>query len=67
MDIEIKTDFIKLGQLLKFSGLAENGAEAKDIIFENEILLNGEVVFERGKKIRKGDKVQIGETVINVC
>lgn len=67
MDIEITTDFIKLGQLLKFAGIAENGADAKDIIFENKILLNGEEVFERGKKIRKGDKVQIGETVINVC
>jgi len=67
MDIEITTDFIKLGQLLKFAGIAENGADAKDIIFENEILLNGEAVTERGKKIRKGDKVQIGETVINVC
>ena len=57
--ITITTDYIKLDQLLKFSGMAENGAMAKEMIVEGIVLFNGEVCTMRGKKVRPGDEVTI--------
>ncbi len=57
--ITITTDYIKLDQLLKFSGMAENGAMAKEMILEGIVLFNGEVCTMRGKKVRPGDEVTI--------
>lgn len=56
-EIEITTEFIKLDQLLKFSGIAENGAMAKAMILDGIVSVNGEVCLMRGKKIRGGDVV----------
>ena len=67
MEISITTDFIKLDQLLKFSGIAENGADAKFMILEGEVSVNGETELKRGRKIKKGDIVKAGEQIINVC
>ena len=67
MDISISTEYIKLDQLLKFAGIAENGADAKFIIMEENVSVNGEVEIRRGRKIVKGDIVQVGEEIINVC
>ena len=55
--VTIKTDFIKLDQLLKFSGIAESGSDAKDMILDEIVLVNGEICTMRGKKIRPGDEV----------
>lgn len=55
----INTEFIKLDQLLKFSGIAESGADAKDMILAEIVYVNGKVCTMRGKKIRPGDKVLI--------
>ena len=55
--IKITTEYIKLDQLLKFSGIAENGADAKDMILDEIVDVNGEVCTMRGKKIRPGDEV----------
>lgn len=57
--ITITTDYIKLDQLLKFSGMAENGTMAKEMILEGIVLFNGEVCTMRGKKVRPGDEVTI--------
>ncbi len=57
--IKIKTDYIKLDSLLKFSGLAESGGFAKMMIEENNIKVNGERCTARGKKIRSGDIVSV--------
>lgn len=67
MDISISTEYIKLDQLLKFAGIAENGADAKFIILEKNVSVNGEIEIRRGRKIVKGDTVQVGEEIINVC
>ena len=53
--VEINTDFIKLDQLLKFSGIAETGGHAKEIIEEGVVTVNGEQCLMRGKKLREGD------------
>ncbi len=59
MKIEIKTDFIKLDSALKYCGIAENGAHAKEMILDGEVKVNGEVELRRGKKLYKGDTVKI--------
>ena len=64
-EISITTEFIKLDALLKFAGLADTGGEAKILIQEGQVLVNGEVCTMRGKKIRSGDTVSIdGNEVI---
>jgi ribosome-associated protein len=55
--IYIDTEFIKLQDLLKFAGVTETGGQAKIIIQDGEVLVNGEVCTMRGKKIREGDIV----------
>lgn len=63
--IAIKTEFIKLDQLLKFSGVADIGSEAKQMVLDGIVNVNGEVCTMRGKKIRPGDLVEItGEDMI---
>lgn len=63
--IAIKTEFIKLDQLLKFSGVADIGSEAKQMVLDGIVNVNGEVCTMRGKKIRPGDIVEItGEDMI---
>ena len=59
--VKIKTEFIKLDALLKFSSLVNSGGEAKILIQDGQILVNGEVCTMRGKKIRSGDKVSFGD------
>jgi len=61
--IKISTDYITLGQLLKFSGIIDNGSEAKEFIFNNEILVDGEECKMRGKKLRGGEKIDINGSV----
>ena len=61
--ITITTEFIKLQDLLKFANLVMSGGEAKIIIQEGEVLVNGEVCTMRGKKMRPGDVAEIGGQV----
>ena len=54
MEIEITTEYIKLDQLLKFAQIAENGAMAMEMIWDEIVSVNGEICTMRGKKIRPG-------------
>ena len=56
--IQIDTEFIKLDSLLKFAALVGTGGEAKYVISEGLVEVNGETCTQRGKKIRPGDKVK---------
>ena len=58
--IQITTEFIKLDQLLKFANVVATGGEAKIAIQEGDVVVNGEVCTMRGKKIRPGDRVELG-------
>ncbi len=58
---KIQTEFIKLDALLKFSALAETGGEAKILIQEGFVHVNGKVCTARGKKIYPGDTVFLPE------
>ena len=55
--IKIRDEFIKLGQLLKLAGLVENGVDAKFVIQDGLVKVNGEVETQRGKKLYDGDVV----------
>lgn len=68
MDCEVKitTEFIKLDQLLKFSGAVAIGSEAKEIISSGKVMVNGEVCTMRGKKIRPDDTVTVNGKDITV-
>ena len=55
--ITITTEYIKLQDLLKFAAAVETGGEAKLVIQEGDVTVNGEVCTMRGKKIRPGDDV----------
>ena len=64
--ILIHTEFIKLDALLKFAGLCETGGEAKLVIQEGDVTVNGEVCTMRGKKIRPGDVVAFNGQTLTV-
>ena len=62
--IEITTEYIKLQDLLKLAGLTYTGGEAKVMIQEGLVKVNGEVCTMRGRKIRPGDRVEFeGKTL----
>lgn len=56
-EVEIRDEFIKLGQALKLAGLVESGVDAKIVIQNGEVKVNGEVDTRRGKKLVDGDVV----------
>ncbi len=58
MQIQITPPFIKLDALLKYAGVVSTGGEAKIRIQDGEVMVNGEICYMRGKKIRVGDVVQ---------
>jgi ribosome-associated protein len=55
--ITIQTEYIKLDALLKFAALVGTGGEAKTVIADGMVTVNGEVCTMRGRKLRPGDKV----------
>lgn len=62
--VKIKDEYIKLGQALKLGGLVSSGVEAKFVIQDGEVSVNGAVELQRGKKLHSGDIVSYqGETV----
>ena len=54
-DVPIVTEFIKLQDAMKFANLVESGGEAKVVIQEGDVAVNGEVCTQRGRKLRPGD------------
>ena len=62
--IAIRTDYIKLDALLKYAALVGSGGEAKTVVAEGLVKVNGEVCTMRGKKLRAGDRICFdGKTV----
>ena len=59
--VPINTEYIKLQQLIKLSGIVGQGSDAKMLIANGIVKVNGETVLERGKKIRVGDIVIIDD------
>lgn len=57
-EIILRDDFIKLGQAIKAAGLVESGVEAKIVIQDGEVMVNGVVETQRGKKLFGGEVVE---------
>ena len=66
MNVKIDTEFIKLQDLLKYSGLCETGGQAKVLIQDGYVKVNGEVCTMRGKKMRNGDVAELDGNKIQV-
>lgn len=64
--VNINTEFIKLDALLKFASLVGSGGEAKMLIQDGQVKVNGEVCTMRGKKIRPGDTVSVNGSEVTV-
>lgn len=64
--VKIDTEFIKLDALLKFTGIAETGGDAKLMVQDGEVAVNGEICTQRGRKIRAGDVISVGDLQFTV-
>ena len=64
-EVEIRGDVIRLGQLLKVAGVAGSGADAKALIASGQVTVNGEPEARRGRQLRRGDVVTVGDA--SVC
>ncbi len=56
--LQIKDDFIKLGQALKLANLVESGVDAKFVVQDGLVKVNGGTEFQRGKKLYDGDRFE---------
>lgn len=65
-NVEITREPIELHKLLKFEGLAASGGEAKALIAEGKVLLNGVVETQKRKKLVSGDCIEMGETKLKL-
>jgi ribosome-associated protein len=59
IDVPIRDDGIRLGQFLKLAGLAESGTQARDLVADGEVRVNGEVETRRGRQLVRGDRVTL--------
>lgn len=64
--INIKDEYIKLGQALKLSGLVDSGVDAKFVVQDGLVKVNGEIDTRRGKKLYPGDSFEYKGTVVTV-
>ncbi len=64
--VAIRDDFIKLGQVMKLAGMVDSGVDAKMVIQDGEVLVNGEVDTRRGRKIVPGDVISFRGQEIEV-
>ena len=65
-DVPIRGDTIRLGQLLKLAGVADDGGEAKALLAEGVVRVNGEPESRRGRQLHPGDRIDVGDTVLHV-
>ncbi|MUL46962.1 RNA-binding S4 domain-containing protein [Mycobacterium sp. CBMA293] len=66
-DVPIRDESIRLGQFLKLASLIDSGADAKAVISEGMVEVNGEVETRRGRQLRAGDVVSFGGNLARVA
>lgn len=66
MDVAIRGDMIRLGQLLKLADLADGGGEAKALLAEGVVTVNGKPEDRRGRQLHPGDVVRVGNDELRV-
>lgn len=65
-DVQIRGEMIRLGQLLKLSGIADSGGEARELLLAEQVTVNGEAEQRRGRQLHGGDLVEVGEDVVRI-
>ncbi|MBY9075580.1 RNA-binding S4 domain-containing protein [Nocardioides sp. WL0053] len=65
-EVEIRDESIRLGQFLKLADLIDNGADAKPLLMQGLVSVNGEMETRRGRQLGKGDVVTLGEESVRV-
>ena len=65
-NLKIKDEFIKLGQALKLADLVDSGVEAKMVIQDGQVLVNGETEYQRGKKLYDGDMIEFDGSQVKI-
>ena len=66
-DVPIRDESIRLGQFLKLADLIDNGADAKPLLMQGLVVVNGEVETRRGRQLTKGDVVAVGQESVRVA
>ncbi len=67
VDVGIRDESIRLGQFLKLANLVDSGAEAKPVIADGQVRVNGEVETRRGRQLRVGDVVELAGQAARVA
>ena len=65
-EYKTRDGFIKLGQAMKAAGLVEMGSDAKELIQNGEVKVNGEVELRRGLKLVPGDEIEFGSYAVKI-
>lgn len=65
-EIKLRDEHIKLGQALKAAGIAQSGVDAKYMIQDGAVLVNGEKELQRGKKLYAGDEISCGDVIVKI-
>ena len=65
-DVPIRDEVIRLGQLLKLAGVADSGGEARALLEQGTVTVNGEAESRRGRQLRAGDVVVVGDETLRV-
>ena len=65
-DVPVREDGIRLGQFLKLANLIESGAEAKEVISDGLVTVNGDVETRRGRQLAVGDVISLGDASARV-
>ena len=65
-EVPIQDESIRLGQFLKLADLIDNGGEAKPLMIQGLVAVNGETETRRGRQLVKGDVVTLGEESVRV-
>jgi ribosome-associated protein len=66
-DVPIRDDTIRLGQALKLSGIADSGGEARALVSDGAVTVNGEVETRRGRQLHRGDVVAVGGETVRIA
>ena len=66
VEVKIRDEFIKLGQAIKLANLVQDGVEAKYVIQDGLVKVNGEVDLRRGKKLYEGDMFSFEGTDVTI-
>ena len=65
-DVSIRDETIRLGQFLKLADLIDNGSEAKPLLMQGLVSVNGETETRRGRQLVRGDVVTLGDSAVRV-